>query len=78
MVVKMIFVPSPIFGIVDDIIPDATRGVGTTGRSSLGSPSTIIALSNGNGVNFSILAKPFCNTDFKSRLMAPMDVGIIF
>ncbi len=25
MVVKMIFVPGPIFGIVDDIIPDGTR-----------------------------------------------------
>ncbi len=31
----MIFVLGPILGIVDDIIPDATRGVGATGGSPL-------------------------------------------
>ena len=75
-VVIMIFVLDPIFGIVDDIIPDGARCIGATGGSHLRvsclSSSTIV-LSNGNGVNIGILVKPFCNADFKPRVMAPMD-----
>ena len=55
--------PRPILGIIDDRIPDATRGVGATGGSPLRSPSTIITLPN--GVNIGILTKPFGNADFK-------------
>ncbi len=81
----MKFTLGSIFRIVDDRIPVATRGVGATCRcwgrpAGVGathrSPlrvscllsSTIIALPNGNGVN----------TGFKSRLMALIDVGVIF
>ena len=81
-VVKMIFVPGRIFGIVDDRIPDAIRrcGVGATGgsptRVSCLLSSTIIALPD--GVNIGLLTKPFVTPILNPRVMGPMDLGIFF
>ncbi len=73
--------PWPHLGIVDDIIPGASRGVGATHRSPrrvsclLSSTIAIIALPKGNGVHIDIWAKRFCNADFKSTYNSAYGCG---